>query len=147
MKVWSVRVGRVVVAERKPVAESVELGKESPPEGTKGKSWDALGGLPDIYVELHGESGVARRTSTARNCLEHDFEEDLRVILDAGQGLRIRVMDEDFFGKDDLIGNTVVPITQENIAAGRIEARFGSVESLELTLDTNRPARMPPGGG
>jgi hypothetical protein len=121
MKAYSVRVGRLKVASKRP----------------DGTNWDALS-LPDPYVVVKGQ-GPDRHTTTARNKLEHVFDEDLRAVVEPGDTLFVRVMDEDVGGNDELISRLSHPVTDVDLKRGYLDLKFGSVEALRLTFDFNVP--------
>jgi hypothetical protein len=104
------------------------------PDGT---SWDALS-LPDLYVVVKGQ-GPDRQTTTARNTLEHTFDEDLRAVIEPGDTLFVRVMDEEVGGNDEMISRLSQPITEADLKRGYIDLKFGSVEALKLTFDFTVP--------
>ena len=121
MKAYSVKVGRLKVASKRP----------------DGSSWDTLS-LPDLYVVVKGQ-GPDRHTSTARNTLEHEFDEDLRAVLEPGDTLFVRVMDEEVGGNDEMISRVSHPVTETDLKRGFVDLQFGSVEALRLTFDFSVP--------
>lgn len=121
MKAYSVIVGRLRVS----------------PKREDGSSWDALG-LPDLYVVVKGQ-GPDRHTTTARNTLEHDFDQELRALVEPGDTLFVRVLDEEVTGNDELIGRVSHKVSEADLKRGFVELSFGGVEYLKLTFDFKAP--------
>lgn len=113
-----------------------------------GRDWDSGSSprdrAPDLSVEVSVGGGQRAVTRTANGTFEHAFDEVLPVKLVEGDRLTVTVKDVDpEWESDQVIGTHAHTLTASDVAAGKLELSFGSVETLQISFEgaPAKPAR------
>jgi Ca2+-dependent lipid-binding protein len=106
-----------------------------------GRSWDPQGitEAPDLRVELRKLGDPPAKTSVAENTWEHTFDETQPLTLRAWDRLRASVVDRDLVTANEFAGEVVFTLLPEDLETGSVELSFGSVETLQLAFDFEKP--------
>lgn len=80
-----------------------------------GEAWDAGGGAPDAFVNVHLNGELILATSAVQDTFTPEFAEFVDVVIPAGARLEFHAWDEDISEHDWLIGCIVDPLTADTL--------------------------------
>lgn len=98
-----------------------------------GKSWDATGNEPDLYV-IVSDGDSKERTKSVSDSLLAKIDHTTSIEVEVGDQLSIEVWDEDLMF-DDEVGKRTIVVTRDILESGILQTSFGRVDNLILVFE------------
>lgn len=90
-----------------------------------GEAWDALGGAPDLFVQVIVDGSVVATTGVANDSFSASFGGPFRATLLAGSSLILQVVDEDVADHDSVFACQAIPVGADLLRSRSVQCSAG----------------------